>query len=361
MGEVLIHTNSEVTSTAREDSLSARSTSASHLRSLSLLLSLLRLGPLLILIVMITSASALSPYFLTPRNISNVLAQTVVIATLALGQYVVILTRGIDLSVGSNIALCSVIGALVYHTLPGLDGTSISILAIFTMLATGGLVGLINGAVFVYGRLPHPFIITLATLSICKGLAFELSQWQTISGVAPAVQFIGRQLIFGLPFSVLVVAAISLFLWYGRGLVWGRWIYAVGGNPDAAVRAGIPSKKVLVSVYVISGICAAIGAVIIAGRTNSGSGLLGDLGELDSIAAVIIGGASFVGGRGNVGQALVGALMIGVMRNALNLLNVSIFFQLIVIGIVIVLAVESDVLRAHLENRFRVLQAASTS
>ena len=119
MGEVLIHTNSEVTSTAREDSLAARSTSAGHLRSLSLLLSLLRLGPLLILIVMITSASALSPYFLTPRNISNVLAQTVVIATLALGQYVVILTRGIDLSVGSNIALCSVIGALALPQPPG--------------------------------------------------------------------------------------------------------------------------------------------------------------------------------------------------------------------------------------------------
>ena len=132
----------------------------------------------------------------------------------------------------------------------------------------------------------------------------------------------------------------------------------MGGNPDAAVRSGIPVNGVLVSTYVVSGICAAVGAIIVAGRTNSGSGLLGDLGELNSIASVIIGGASFLGGRGNVGQAIVGALMIGVMRNGLNLLNVSIFFQLIVIGVIIVLAVESDVLRAHLENRFRVLQAA---
>ncbi len=329
--------------------------------TLSLLLGLLKIGPPLILILMVIAASLLSPYFFTPRNISNVLAQTMVIATLALGQYVVILTRGIDLSVGSNVALCSVVGALTFHALPGMDGAGASIIVIAAMLATGALVGFVNGAVFVYGKLPHPFIITLATLSICKGLAFELSHGQTIPGVAPAVSFIGRQLVFGFPFAAGIVALIALVLWGGRSLVWGRWIYAVGGNPEAAVRSGIPVSKVLVSSYVISGLCAAIAAVILSGRTDSGSGLLGDLGELDSIASVIIGGASFLGGRGNVGQALVGALMIGVLRNALNLLNVSIFFQLIVIGIVIVLAVESDVLRAHFENRFRVLQAASAS
>jgi ribose transport system permease protein len=292
---------------------------AGRLRSLSVGLQLLRIGPLLILILMIIVISLLTPLFLLPRNLSNVLAQTAVIATLALGQYVVIVARGIDLSVGSSIALCTVIGATVFHALPDLDPTLASILVIACMLATGAAIGAVNGAVYVYGRLPHPFIITLATLSICKGMAYEISHGQNITGVAAAVQFIGHTQVLGVPFSVLV------------------------------------------STYVISGLCAAIAAIIVAGRTNSGSGLLGDLGELDSIASVIIGGASFLGGRGNVGQAIVGALMIGVMRNGLNLLNVSIFFQLIVIGVVIVLAVESDVLRAHLENRFRVLQAASAA
>ena len=332
-------------------------TSNGTLKTLSLALNLLRIGPLLILILMVVVVSLSSQYFFTPRNISNVFAQTAVIATLALGQFVVIVTRGIDLSVGSIVALCTVVGALLYHAAP--DGAP-SALVIVAMLSVGASVGLVNGSVFVYGRLPHPFIITLATLSICKGLAFQLSHGQTIPGVAPWVKFVGHDTFLGLPISAYLVAIIALALWGGRQLVWGRWIYAVGGNPEAAVRSGIPVNAVLVSSYVISGICAAIAAIIVAGRTDSGSGLHGDLGELDSIASVIIGGASFLGGRGNVGQALVGALMIGVLRNALTLLDVSIFFQLIVIGVVIVLAVESDVLRAYLENRFRVLQAAKT-
>jgi ribose transport system permease protein len=140
-------------------------------------------------------------------------------------------------------------------------------------------------------------------------------------------------------------------------MVWGRWIYAVGGRPDAALRMGIPVSWVLISTYVISGICAGIGAVLLAGRTDAGSPLFGNLLELDTIAAVIIGGASFLGGRGHLGHALIGATMIGVIRNALNLLNVDSFFQLIVIGVVIVIAVESDVLRNYLEGRVRVMQA----
>ena len=141
-------------------------------------------------------------------------------------------------------------------------------------------------------------------------------------------------------------------------MVWGRWTYAVGGDPKAAVEMGIPVKWVLVSMYVIAGLCAGIGAVVLAGRTGAGSPLYGNLLELDSIAAVIIGGASFLGGRGHIGHALVGAVMIGVIRNALNLLGVEVFYQMIAIGVIVVLAVEADVLRNHLEARARVLQAA---
>ena len=155
-----------------------------------------------------------------------------------------------------------------------------------------------------------------------------------------AVAFIGHESIGWLPISAFVVAALALALFVlTRSMVWGNWLYALGGNPEAARRTGIPVRGVLVSVYVLSGLTAGIGAVILAGRTNAGSPLFGNLLELDTIAAVIIGGASFLGGRGHLGHALVGALMIGVIRNALNLLNVGIFLQLIVIGVVIVIAV----------------------
>jgi ribose transport system permease protein len=151
-----------------------------------------------------------------------------------------------------------------------------------------------------------------------------------------------------------------LVLVMAKAMVWGRWIYAVGGKPEAAVQMGIPVKWVLISTYIISGLCCGVGAIVLAGRTEASSPLYGNLLELDTIAAVIIGGASFLGGRGHIGHALIGAVMIGVIRNALNLLNVDIFFQMIAIGLIIVVAVEADVLRNHLEARVRVMQAAKT-
>jgi ribose transport system permease protein len=315
-------------------------------------LLLLELGPALVLLLLIIAVSFASPYFLTPRNIGDVLAQSAVIAILAMGQHLVILTRGIDLSVGSSLALSSVMGGLLYRHVDS------SVLVILTMLLTGATVGVVNGVIYVWGRLPHPFIVTLATLSVARGLALELQGGEAIPGMPTAVRFLGHASVGWLPVSTILVAVLALLvLFMARRLVWGRWIYAVGGNPEAAVRTGIPVKAVLVSVYVIAGLAAGIGAVVTSGRTNAASPLFGNLAELDSIAATIIGGASFLGGRGNVGNALVGALMIGVIRNALNLLNVDLFFQLVVIGIVIVLAVESDVFRGWLEERLRVQQA----
>jgi ribose transport system permease protein len=211
----------------------------------------------------------------------------------------------------------------------------------------------------VYGRLPHPFIVTLATLSIARGMALWLSGGQPIQGMPPVVQELGGGSIGWFPISAFLVAGLALLtLVLTTRLVWGRWIYAVGGNPDGAVRAAVPVKRVLVSVYVLSGLAAGVGAVITSGRLNGGSPTFGELAELDTIAAVVIGGASFLGGRGNVGNALIGALMIGVIRNGMNLLNVDAFVQPIVIGVVIVLAVELDVLRGRLEQRLRVVQAA---
>jgi ribose transport system permease protein len=324
-----------------------------RLRVLTLALGLLRIGPVLILLLLIVVLSLLTPVFFTPRNLGNILAQTAVIATVAMGQHLVILTRGIDLSVGSTLALASVVGALTYQSIDS------SVLVILAMIATGAAVGAINGTVYVWGRLPHPFIITLATLSIAKGLALELAGGRAIPGMPAAIRLIGHDTLGGLPVSAFIVAGVAAILFVlTRFVVWGRWVYAVGGNPEAARRTGIPVASVLIATYILCGVTAGIGAVILAGRTDAGSPLFGNLLELDTIAAVIIGGASFLGGRGHLGHALIGAAMIGVIRNALNLLAVDVFFQLIVIGVVIVLAVEADVLRNYLEGRFRVLQTA---
>jgi ribose transport system permease protein len=317
-------------------------------------LVLLRLGPALALLLLILILSQLSPVFLTPRNIGNVLSQSAVICVLAMGQLLVIVTRGIDLSVGSTLALASVVGALVFTQV---DSTTAVVMA---MLLTGLAVGAVNGVVFVVGRLPHPFIITLATLSIARGLALLLSDGRPIQGMPAPIQALGGDTMFGwLPISTLLVAAIALgFVVLTTRIVWGRWIYAVGGNQEAARRTGIPVGGILISVYVLSGLMAGVAGMLTAGRTDAGAPTFGSLAELDAIAAVIIGGASFLGGRGHIGNAIVGALVIGVIRNGMNILNVDSFYQPIVIGVVIVLAVEADVIRGVFESRFRVLQAA---
>ncbi len=321
-------------------------------RLLRISLAVIRLGPVLILAGLVLAMTLLSPVFLTTGNVGNVLSQTAVIALLAVGQLLVILTRGIDLSVGSTLALSSVVGAIAFqHGNPGA-------VVIVVMVATGAAVGFVNGAVYVWGRLPHPFIITLATLSIARGLALRLSGGQPKRGVPHTVKTIGAGSVDWVPYSAFLVAGIAIVAAVVLSrLVWGRWIYATGGNPEAARRTGIPVRSVLISVYVMCGLLAGVAAIVTSGRLNAGSPTSGNLAELDSIAAVIIGGASFLGGRGTVANALVGALMIGVIRNGMNLENVDAFLQPIVIGVVIVLAVESDVVRARLEDRFRLLKA----
>jgi ribose transport system permease protein len=312
----------------------------------------LRAGPALILFILVVFVSLTTEYFFTSRNIGNVFSQTAVIAVLALGQLVVIVSRGIDLSVGSVVALSGVVGAIVYMHV---HSTVIVVLAI---LGTGLAVGLANGLIYVVGRIPHPFIVTLATLSIVRGIALWAAHGTLISGMPGPVDTLGGGSIHWLPYSFFVVLGLALVALAGTAyLVWGRWLYAVGGNPEGARRAGIPVGRVLISVYALSGLAAGVGGLLTAGLIDAGSPTSGDLAELDSIAAVIIGGAAFAGGRGNVGNALVGAFTIGVIRNALNLHNVNAFYQLMVIGVVVLLAVEGDVLRGYVENRVRLARA----
>jgi ribose transport system permease protein len=343
---------------SRPEPPAAASPAARDVRSpmLGIALLALRLGPAMILLLLVIAIGLTTPIFLTSRNIGNVLSQTSVISLLALGQLLVIVTRGIDLSVGSTLALSSVVGAIVFVHVHS------TVLVILAILGVGIAVGAANGIVYVYGRIPHPFIVTLATLSIVRGIALWAGNGTLIPGMPHAVQVLGGGSISWLPYSFFIVVAFALAaVLLTTYLVWGRWLYAVGGNPDAARRTGIPVKRVLIGVYVLSGLMAAVGGLVTAGLTNAGSPTFGDGAELDSIAAVIIGGAAFAGGRGHVGNALVGAFTIGVIRNALNLHAVNAFYQLMVIGVVILVAVEADVLRGHVEERFRVARAPRTS
>lgn len=319
----------------------------------ALALRVVRLGPVLILLVICVVVAALQPLFLTGRNLANVGVQASLVATIAMGQLVVVLTRGIDLSIGSCMALSTVVGALAFRD-EGANGAATAL----AILATGAAVGLVNGVLFVKGRVPHPFIVTLAMLSVARGLALMLSDGVPISGMPPLVRWAGGGWLGPIPAPVLITALLALALWVATTrLVWGRWVYCFGGNPDAARDLGVPTDRVLISVYVVSGLCAGVAGLITAGRTNSGFGTAGQLAELDAVAAVIIGGASFFGGRGHVLNALVGALIIAVVRNGMNLVGVSTYWQLIVIGLVVVAAVRMDVVRMALEARFRAGEA----
>ena len=325
---------------------------------MSVSLRIVQTGPVLLLGLVVVVMTALSPYFLTERNITNLGFQTSIVAVLALGQLLVILTRGIDLSVGAVVALGGVLGGIVAGGAAGGSASSHGALVLVTMIACGAGVGLLNGSILIVGRVMNPFIVTLGMLSIVRGAALVISDAQTTTGMPQAVQTMGTGLIGPLPVPAVLVAALALVAWVMLTRTqWGRWIYAVGGDPDAARRVGIPVDRVLLSVYVLCGAAAGVAAILVAGRTNAGSPTAGQLLELDAITAVVIGGASFFGGRGSVFNVIAGALIIGVLRNGLNLLDVTPFWQSIAIGVLVIASLELDVLRGRLEERLRVAQA----
>lgn len=322
-------------------------------RDIRLSLKIIQAGPVLIFLVLVVVLYLLEPLFLTPRNLGNLAVQSSIVAILALGVFLVILTAGIDLSVGSVMALSTVTGALIFRTMP-VSGWLVAPV----MVLTGASIGLINGLIFVKGRMPHPFIPTLAMLNAARGIALLLSDGSPIPGMPDYVRWLGAGRLGGIPLPAFVVAVlVVLTVLLTRMTQWGRWIYAVGGNVEAARRLGIPVDRVLISVYVLAGVGAGFAAIVVGGRTNAGYPTAGQLAELDAIAAVIIGGASFFGGHGRVFNVLIGALILGSIRNGLNLLGVSSHWQLVIIGVVIVVAVVLDVTRIRLEGRFRTVQA----
>lgn len=299
-----------------------------------------RLGPLIGLASLFIGLSFASPYFLTVDNLLNVLRQSSINAILALGQLIVIITAGIDLSIGSVLGIANVVLALLlvagWHPLT----------ACAAAIAVGMGIGLTNGLLLTKLRLPHPFISTLGTMNVGRGAALLLAAGVPISGLPGGFREATGGQAAGIPMPVVIagVTYIAAHIFLTR-TVWGRDLYAIGGNREAARLAGIPVERRLNLAYALSGLAAAIGAIVLAGRMNSGFPLAGSGAELDAIAAAIIGGASFFGGVGTVSGTLIGALIIGFLRNGLNLLDVSAYWQMIVIGCVIVAAVFVDVLR----------------
>ena len=320
--------------------------SAKPHRTISAAALVRKLGPLLALLLLCGALAGASDRFLTADNLLNILRQSSVNTLVSLGQLVVIITAGIDLSVGSILGLCCVLVALLMRS--GVP----PVLSVIAVIAIGTALGAINGVLLTKLHLPHPFIPTLGMMNVARGLALVISGGFPISELPSGFRFLGAGKIGWVPLPVILVfmfcGAFHVFL--SRTTV-GRDVYAIGGNPQAARLSGVPVDLRLILVYALSGLTAAAGAIILAGRMNSGFPLAGVGVELDSIAAVVIGGASFLGGVGTVSGTLAGALIMGVLRNGLNLLNVSAAWQTVVIGIVIVAAVWVDILRQRAAQR----------
>ncbi len=284
-----------------------------------------------------------TPRFLTSGNLLNVGIQAAVIAILAFGMTFVIVTAGIDLSVGSLAALGAMVTAFMF-SVSGMPGW----LSLIVGLGIGALTGAASGLAIAYAKLP-PFIATLAMLSIARGLTLVISDGRPISTPA-AVNFLGSDVgPIPVPIIMMAIAGIVCAFILNKTVL-GRTMYAIGGNPEAARLSGLPVRKVLVIVYALSGLFAGLAGLVLAGRLSSAQPTAGAGYELDAIAAVVIGGASLAGGVGGAFGTLIGALLLAVIRNGLNILNVSSFWQQVVIGLVIALAVGMDTLRKKVDD-----------
>ncbi len=292
------------------------------------------------LLGLVVVVSLLSPSFLTVNNILNVLRQTSINAIIAAGMTFVILTGGIDLSVGSILGLS---GAVAAYSIA--SGQNI-IIAVILALVVGTGVGFINGVIISKGKL-QPFIATLASMTILRGVILVFTDGKPITvgseGTALAFGKIGGGSIFGIPTPALMMIAVFVVCYYILSQTKiGRYTYALGGNEEATKLSGLDTDKIKIFAYTVSGILAAIAGIIITSRLFSAQPTAGDGYELDAIAAVVLGGTSLAGGKGKITGTIIGALIIGILSNALNLLDVSSYFQMIAKGIVILIAVLAD-------------------
>ncbi|MGI1804440.1 ribose ABC transporter permease [Exiguobacterium sp. TDN 0502] len=297
-----------------------------------------KLGPLAGLFAIVLVVSIMEPDFLTLNNLFNILRQVSINALIAFGMTFVILTGGIDLSVGSILALSSAFVAGLMT-----DGTS-ALIAVLAGMIVGAVMGALNGMVISLGKVA-PFIATLATMTIFRGLTLVYTDGKPITGLSQGGWFelFGRGYFWIFPVPVLtMLIAFAVLYFILKKTTFGRYTYAIGGNEEAAKLMGIQVNKVKIMIYSLSGLMAALAGIILTSRLNSAQPTAGTSYELDAIAAVVLGGTSLSGGRGWIVGTLIGALIIGTLNNGLNLLGVSSFFQLVVKGLVILFAVLAD-------------------
>ncbi|MDX5401277.1 MAG: ABC transporter permease, partial [Rhodobacterales bacterium] len=304
-----------------------------------------RYGIFLALLLLCLVLALISENFLTTRNILNVLRQTSINGILAIGMTFVILTRGIDLSVGSVAALAGVVAASMATTsATGMiaGGPYPALVAILAGLAAGMACGSLSGAIVARFSVPA-FVVTLGMLSAARGLTLLYSGGRPIPNLTEEFRWIGTGSIWGIPVPIfLLLGTFAVAHFVLTQTRFGRHVYAVGGNPHAAKVSGLPLRRIRFSVYVISGALAGLAGMVLAARTGSGLPQAGIAYELDAIAAVVIGGTSLAGGVGRVTGTLIGALLIGVMNNGLDLLGVESYYQQVIKGILIVAAVMLD-------------------
>ncbi|MEE3955297.1 ABC transporter permease subunit [Peribacillus frigoritolerans] len=297
-----------------------------------------KFGPLLALVLLFIVITVLNPSFMEPNNILNLLRQTSINALIAFGMTFIILTGGIDLSVGSILALSSALMAGMMVS--GLD----PILAILVGILLGAIMGVINGILVSKGKMA-PFIVTLATMTIFRGLTLVYTDGKPITGIGDSVMFqmLGRGYFLGVPVPAVVMIIAFLILWFLlHKTSFGRKTYAIGGNEGASRISGIKVDRVKVAIYGLAGTMAAIAGAILTSRLNSAQPTAGQSYEMDAIAAVVLGGTSLSGGKGRLFGTLVGVLIIGTLNNGMNLLGVSSFYQQVVKGAVILIAVLLD-------------------
>ncbi|MDN6195174.1 MAG: ribose ABC transporter permease [Atopostipes suicloacalis] len=301
-------------------------------------LSFEKLGPLLALVVLGALVTVMNPNFIEPANLFNLLRQVSTNALIAFGMTFVIITGGIDLSVGSTLALTSAVMAGVIAS--GID----PILAMLLSLILGAILGGINGLLITKGKIA-PFIASLATMTIFRGLTLVYTDGNPITGIGDSFifKYIGRGYLFGIPFpAVLMVISFAILYVVLHKTTFGRKTFAIGGNEKASFIAGIKNDRIKIGVYAISGLMASLAGIIITSRLNSAQPTAGASYEMDAIASVVLGGTSLAGGRGRIMGTLIGALIIGTLNNGMNLLGVSSFYQQVVKGIVIIIAVLLD-------------------
>lgn len=290
------------------------------------------------LITLVIIMTILSPVFLSPRNLANVVKQIAINGVLAIGMTVVLLTGGIDLSVGSVVAISSIVAAYFGKA----DSTTPLAVTMLLSILTGVAVGVVNGLFIAYLKIV-PFIVTLATMTIVRGLALLVTNGVPIFGLSSQMISLANGSFLGLPNLIFFLLGLFLLvLLLLNGTVFGKRIYAVGGNLQSAVYSGINARLIQLSAYAISGFCAGLAGLLIASRITSGNPTTGTGYETDAIAAAVIGGVSMSGGKGFLLGTIVGALIIGVIQNGLDILGISSYYQDIVQGVIILIAVLLD-------------------